>query len=63
MRILKNYPWTIPFIITMEIAELQLYFISFWGQSLPSFGLIGRFLGGGLTIGGFFMCRKYYTKR
>lgn len=53
----------ITWMITMEIAEFQLYDISFWDRYLPSFGLIGMFLGAGLTIIGFFMFKKYYVTR
>jgi hypothetical protein len=43
----------------MEIAELQLYGISFWLRYLPYFGLIGMFLGAGIIICGFFLLKKY----
>ncbi len=49
--------------ITMEIAELQLYGISFWLRYLPNFGLIGMFLGAGIIICGFLLIKKLTAEK
>lgn len=51
---------TLIWMIMMEIAELQLYSLSMWGRYFINFGVIGMFLGAGLTICGFFLIRRSF---
>ncbi len=57
----------ITWIVMMEVAELFIYDVSMWNRYIPSFGVIGMFLGAGLIICGFFVIKKvrlnYPTKK
>lgn len=41
---------TIFWMIMMEIAERNIYDVSMWGRYVPSFGVIGLFIGASLII-------------